>query len=86
MDIEVKRVEHTWGGLRTFSPDRHHVIGFDPRAEGFFWFAGQGGYGIQSAHGGAMLVAGLIHDNAVPAALAGFGLTRESVAPDRFLN
>ena len=86
MDLEVTRVEHTWGGLRTFSPDRHHVIGFDPRTEGFFWFAGQGGYGIQSAHGGAMLVAGLIHDNAVPPALQEFGLSRESVAPDRFLN
>ncbi len=85
VDIEVTRVEHTWGGLRTFSPDRAHVIGFDPRTEGFFWFAGQGGYGIQSAHGGAMLVAGLIHDNDVPAPLAEQGLTRASVAPDRFL-
>ena len=85
VDIEVTRVEHTWGGLRTFSPDRAHVIGFDPRTEGLFWFAGQGGYGIQSAHGGAMLVAGLIHDNAVPSALVEQGLTRESVAPDRFL-
>lgn len=86
VDIEVTRVEHTWGGLRTFSPDRAHVIGFDPRTEGFFWFAGQGGYGIQSAHGGAMLVEGLIHENAVPAALVAQGLTRESVAPDRFLS
>lgn len=85
VDIEVTRVEHTWGGLRTFSPDRSHVIGFDPRTEGFFWFGGQGGYGIQSAHGGAMLVAGLIHHNAVPPELAEFGLRREEVAPDRFL-
>ena len=85
VDIEVTRVEHTWGGLRTFSPDRTHVIGFDPRAEGFFWFGGQGGYGIQSAHGGAMLVEGLIHDDAVPQALVEQGLTRESVAPERFL-
>jgi len=85
VDIEVTRVEHTWGGLRTFSPDRSHVIGFDPRTEGFFWFAGQGGYGIQSAHGGAMLVAGLIHNNEVPAALSTLGLQRQAVAPDRFL-
>ena len=86
VDLEVTRVEHTWGGLRTFSPDRAHVIGFDPRTEGFFWFAGQGGYGIQSAHGGAMLVAGLVHDNAVPQPLADLGLSRSSVAPDRFLD
>ncbi len=84
VDLEVTRVEHTWGGLRTFSPDRAHVIGFDPRSEGFFWFAGQGGYGIQSAHGGAMLVAGLIHNDAVPKPLVELGLTRASVAPDRF--
>ncbi len=85
VDVEVTRVEHTWGGLRTFSPDRAHVIGFDPRCEGFFWFAGQGGYGIQSAHGGSMLVAGLIHENCVPKPLADLGLTRSSVAPDRFV-
>ena len=85
IDLEVTRVEHTWGGLRTFSPDRTHVIGFDPRSEGFFWFAGQGGYGIQSAHGGAMLVEGLIHHNDVPAALKAQGLEYASVAPDRFL-
>lgn len=85
VDIEVTRVEHTWGGLRTFSPDRSHVIGFDPRTEGFFWFAGQGGYGIQSAHGGAMLVAGLIHHDEVPQPLQDLGLNRADVAPDRFL-
>lgn len=85
VDLEVKRVEHTWGGLRTFSPDRTHVIGYDPRTEGFFWFAGQGGYGIQSAHGGAMLVEGLIHHGEVPPSLKAEGLAAESVAPERFL-
>lgn len=45
----VTRVEHQWAGLRTFAPDRVPVVGFDPRSEGFFWLAGQGGYGIQTA-------------------------------------
>jgi D-arginine dehydrogenase len=45
----VTRVERSWAGLRTFAPDRTPVAGFDPLAEGFFWLAGQGGYGIQTA-------------------------------------
>ncbi|WP_169566387.1 NAD(P)/FAD-dependent oxidoreductase [Sneathiella limimaris] len=47
--IEVNRLEHSWAGLRTFVEDRTPVVGFAPDAEGFFWLAGQGGYGIQTA-------------------------------------
>jgi D-arginine dehydrogenase len=39
----------TWAGLRTFAPDGRPVIGFDPEKPGFFWYAGQGGYGIQTS-------------------------------------
>lgn len=39
----------TWAGLRTFAPDRIPVVGFDPKQAGFFWYAGQGGYGIQTS-------------------------------------
>ncbi len=45
----VTRVLKTWAGLRTFSKDRVPVIGFDPREPKFFWLAGQGGYGFQTA-------------------------------------
>ncbi|MGI9412414.1 MAG: NAD(P)/FAD-dependent oxidoreductase [Hyphomicrobiales bacterium] len=86
VDLEVNRIEHTWGGLRTFSPDRSHVIGLDPRTEGFFWCGGQGGYGIQSAHGAAMLTAGLVLENKIPEPLTALGLSRDEVAPDRFLS
>lgn len=55
----VTRVEHRWAGLRSFSPDGNPVIGFDPTAEGFFWLAGQGGYGIQTAPANARLTADL---------------------------
>jgi D-arginine dehydrogenase len=48
-EIVVRRVDHSWAGLRTFTADRAPVVGFDPRAPGFFWFAGQGGYGFQMA-------------------------------------
>jgi D-arginine dehydrogenase len=57
--MRVTRPSHRWAGLRTFSPDRTPVIGFDPVAPGFFWLAGQGGYGIQTAPAAAKLAAAL---------------------------
>lgn len=49
VDYTVSRVETSWAGLRTFAPDRTPVVGMDPVADGFFWLAGQGGYGVQTA-------------------------------------
>ncbi|MCB2080018.1 MAG: FAD-binding oxidoreductase [Novosphingobium sp.] len=60
VDWTVERVEHRWAGLRSFAPDRLPVYGFDPHEAGFFWFAGQGGFGIQTAPAAARLAAGLI--------------------------
>jgi D-arginine dehydrogenase len=64
VDWPVRRVEHSWAGLRSFAPDRLPVYGFDPECDGFFWCAGQGGFGIQTAPAGAKLAAGLITGNA----------------------
>ncbi|MRX49867.1 FAD-dependent oxidoreductase [Paracoccus sp. S-4012] len=58
--MEVTRVEHRWAGMRTFAPDRVPVVGFDAAAPGFFWLAGQGGYGIQTAPALSALAADLI--------------------------
>ena len=60
LDWQVEAVERKWAGLRSFAPDRLPVIGFDPRARGFFWFAGQGGWGIQTAPAAARLAAQLL--------------------------
>ena len=60
MDIEVRRVEHSWAGLRTFSPDRSLVFGWDVDVAGFFWCVGQGGYGIQTSPAAGKLVADVI--------------------------
>jgi D-arginine dehydrogenase len=60
MDIEVRRVEHSWAGLRTFTPDRSLAFGWDPDATGFFWCVGQGGYGIQTSPAAGRLVADVI--------------------------
>ncbi|HEY0419337.1 MAG TPA: FAD-dependent oxidoreductase, partial [Acetobacteraceae bacterium] len=60
LDIEVRRVEHSWAGLRSFTPDRSLAIGWDPVAPGFFWSVGQGGYGIQTSPAAGRLVADLV--------------------------
>ena len=59
-DWRIEAVERRWAGLRSFAPDRLPVYGFDPRVEGFAWFAGQGGYGIQTAPAAARLTAQLL--------------------------
>jgi glycine/D-amino acid oxidase-like deaminating enzyme len=56
----VTRLISNWAGLRTFSPDRVLVIGPDPREPAFFWLAGQGGYGFQSAPAASQLAADLL--------------------------
>jgi D-arginine dehydrogenase len=60
LDIEVNRVEHSWAGLRTFTPDGSLAFGWDSQAEGFFWAVGQGGYGIQTSPAAGLLVADMI--------------------------
>jgi D-arginine dehydrogenase len=60
VDWEVERVEHRWAGLRSFAPDRLPVYGPDPRHPDFFWFAGQGGFGIQTAPAAADLAASVL--------------------------
>ncbi|MXP41725.1 FAD-dependent oxidoreductase [Altererythrobacter soli] len=60
VDWRIEAVEHKWAGLRSFAPDRLPVYGFDPHVEGLFWFAGQGGFGIQTAPAAARLAAQLL--------------------------
>jgi D-arginine dehydrogenase len=59
-NLEVTKINHSWAGLRSFAPDKTFVTGFDPRTEGFFWLAGQGGYGVQTAPALADIAAFLI--------------------------
>lgn len=56
---EPKQIKHRWAGLRSFAPDRLPVIGWDLRAPGLFWFAGLGGYGVQTAPAAGRLAADL---------------------------
>jgi D-arginine dehydrogenase len=60
VDWRIDALEHKWAGLRSFAPDRLPVYGFDPEKEAFFWCAGQGGFGIQTAPAAAKLAAAVL--------------------------
>ena len=62
VDWDIRRVERKWAGLRSFAPDRLPVIGRDSAHGAFFWFAGQGGFGIQTAPAAAQLAGSLLND------------------------
>lgn len=79
--LEVGRFTHKWAGLRTFAADRVPVAGFAPDADGFFWLAGQGGYGLQTAPAMAEIVEALVTRSKWPSA----GVTPDQITPDRFL-
>ncbi|HEY2036141.1 MAG TPA: FAD-binding oxidoreductase [Steroidobacteraceae bacterium] len=80
--VPIRRVRRSWAGLRSFASDRSPVIGFDPAAPGFFWLAGQGGYGIQTAPAASRLAAALVRGEALPPWLS--GIEPAAVAPARF--
>jgi D-arginine dehydrogenase len=82
VDWTVLAVERKWAGLRSFAPDRLPVYGFDQGVEGFFWFAGQGGFGIQTAPAAARLGAQLITGG--PPDEMTRALDPALYAPDRF--
>jgi D-arginine dehydrogenase len=85
VDLPVRRVAHSWAGLRTFAPDGLLVVGWDPRAEGFFWLAGQGGYGIQTAPAAARLAAALICRAPIPREEQGAWLNVPELGPGRLI-
>lgn len=83
--LNIERVGHSWAGLRTFSLDRNFIVGFDPQLTGFFWLAGQGGYGVQSAPGLAQLTTTLITGAALTEEFSSVLNYKNEVAPERFL-
>jgi D-arginine dehydrogenase len=83
LDIEVRRVERAWAGLRTFAPDGNLCFGFAPDAPGFMWCVGQGGYGIQTSPAAGRLVADLVAQRA-PDWLADGARIVAAIAPGRF--
>jgi len=58
--FEFNSIFNKWAGLRSFVKDKNPVIGFDNKFKNFFWFAGQGGYGIQTAPALSKIASNLI--------------------------
>jgi D-arginine dehydrogenase len=81
--LGIRRPASTWAGLRSFVPDGEMVVGWDEACPGFFWLAGQGGYGIQSAAGASELAASQICGEPLPAALARHGVDPRALSPQR---
>jgi D-arginine dehydrogenase len=79
----VRQVKRKWAGLRSFVADKSPVVGFAADAPGFFWLAGQGGYGIQTAPAMGELTAALVQGLPVPSAMAVLGVTAQDVAATR---
>lgn len=82
--LNVRRVAHRWAGLRTFAHDRVPVAGFAPDAPGFFWLAGQGGFGLQTAPAMAAIAEALVTGAPWPAELATQDIDVAALSPGRF--
>lgn len=82
--IEIRHIRNKWAGLRSFVPDKTLVAGFEPGMDGFFWLAGQGGYGIQTAPAMSRIAAALATGQAYPETVAAFGTTQQDLTPARF--
>jgi len=81
--LSVKRLHHSWAGLRSFVADRSPVVGFDDEVDGFFWLAGQGGYGIMLSPVLGRTTASVIVNKMLPADLQAAGVTPAAIGPAR---
>ena len=76
----VRGVHAKWSGLRTFTPDRIPAVGYAPDADGFFWLAGQGGAGLQTAPALSAIAAALVERRPSPVS----GIDARALDPGRF--
>ncbi|MEA3058908.1 MAG: D-arginine dehydrogenase [Sphingomonadales bacterium] len=79
--VKVERIHSRWAGLRTFTPDQRPAVGFAGDAEGFFWLAGQGGFGLQTSPAMAAIVESLIAKSPWPVP----DVSADALTPLRFL-
>ena len=82
--LVIRRIKNKWAGLRSFVADKSLVAGYDPKVEGFFWLAGQGGYGIQTGYAAGQLAASLALGKELPADVAALGVSEAALSPARF--
>ncbi|MES2488915.1 MAG: FAD-binding oxidoreductase [Pseudomonadota bacterium] len=84
--LDIRRMHSSWAGLRSFVADRTPVAGFASDASGFFWLAGQGGYGVQTAPALSRFAASQVLGQSLPADLIDVGLSPEQLSPARLQN
>jgi len=84
--LDIRRVNHSWAGLRTFAPDRLFVAGFDPRTEGFCWLAGQGGFGVMTSPAMARLTRYLVTGTKPEGEFSSVLQYVEELAPGRLID
>ena len=82
--LQIRRVKHKWAGLRSFVADKNLVVGYDGTVEGFFWLAGQGGYGIQTGAAAGRLAASLARGRGLPDDIVELGVSERALSPLRF--
>jgi D-arginine dehydrogenase len=81
--LSIRRIKNKWAGLRSFVADKNLVVGYDPTVEGFFWLAGQGGYGIQTGEAAGRLAASLALGKGMPADITELGVLEAALSPAR---
>ncbi|MBI3758104.1 MAG: FAD-binding oxidoreductase [Deltaproteobacteria bacterium] len=81
--LTIRRPTRTWAGLRSFVADGELVGGFDPAARGFFWLAGQGGYGIQTAAAMGQACSAILLGQPLPERFVRLGISAERLSPQR---
>jgi D-arginine dehydrogenase len=77
--MRIRSVAHAWAGLRSFVADHRPVNGWDPDLPGFYWVAGQGGFGIKTSPAMGRFAAGMILHGAPPPDLSAVGVTAEAL-------
>ena len=83
--LDIRHVRSSWAGLRNFVADRSPVACFDDEIDGFFWFVGQGGYGIQISPALAQAGAELVRSGQLPAELLHRGLDAAALGRQRLV-
>jgi len=81
--MEIKHIDNKWAGLRSFFDDGVPALGFDDRTDGFFWLAGQGGYGITTSDAMARLATSQLLGRDMPVDLNDIGVNASDLAPSR---
>ena len=81
--MQITQIENKWAGLRSFFDDGVPTLGFDERTDGFFWLAGQGGYGITTSDAMARLATSQLLGHDMPTDLIDLGVDPLDLMPSR---